>query len=162
MADLRLTVDGSPRVVAAGTTAGEIFKETQIVAIAVRGPDESLHDLTWVPDDGDQIESIPIDAPEGLAILRHSTAHVLAQAVQRLFPEAKLGIGPPIDNGFYYDFDVSTPFTPEDLERLEGEMRKIVKESQRFSRRAVADDDARNELADEPYKLELIGLKGGA
>jgi len=162
MADLRLTVDGSPRVVAAGTTAGEIFREAHIVAIAVRGPDESLHDLTWVPDDGDQIESIPMTAPEGLAILRHSTAHVLAQAVQRLFPDARLGIGPPIDNGFYYDFDVSSPFTPDDLERLEGEMRKIVKESQRFSRRAVADDDARQELADEPYKLELIGLKGGS
>jgi threonyl-tRNA synthetase len=162
MADLRLTVDGSPRVAAAGTTIGEIFGEDKIEAIAARGPDGALHDLTWVPEDGDIVESIPMTTPEGLAILRHSTAHVLAQAVQRLFPEAKLGIGPPIENGFYYDFDVPSPFTPEDLERLEAEMQTIVKEGQRFSRRVVADDDARAELAAEPYKLELIGLKGGS
>src|SRR5690348_6918086 len=95
-------------------------------------------------------------------IMRHSTAHVLAQAVQQLFPEAKLGIGPPITNGFYYDFDVDRPFTPDDLERIEARMRKIVKERQRFSRLGVTDDDARAELANEPYKLELIGLKGSA
>ena len=94
--------------------------------------------------------------------IRHSAAHVMAQAVQELFPEAKLGIGPPVDNGFYYDFDVPTPFVPEDLDKIETRMRKIIKEGQRFSRRAVSDDDAREELADEPYKLELIGLKGGA
>ena len=110
--------------------------------------------------DGDEVEGVAIDSKDGRDILRHSTAHVLAQAVQDLFPDAKLGIGPPIENGFYYDFDVETPFVPEDLEKLETRMRKIIKEGQRFSRRAVSDDDARVELKDEPYKLELIGLKG--
>jgi threonyl-tRNA synthetase len=160
MADLRLTVDGSPRVAPAGTPIGDVLREDGIPAVAARGPDGALHDLTWVPADGDVVESIPMTSPEGLAITRHSTAHVLAQAVQRLFPEARLGIGPPIDNGFYYDFDVTTPFTPDDLERLEATMREIVAEGQRFCRRVVSDDDARAELEDEPYKLELIGLKG--
>jgi threonyl-tRNA synthetase len=100
------------------------------------------------------------DSPEGLAIVRHSCAHVLAQAVQALFPDARLGIGPPIENGFYYDFDVATPFTPDDLSRIEKRMQQIVKERQTFSRREVSDDEARAELAAEPYKLELIGLKG--
>src|SRR6201999_2685550 len=103
-----------------------------------------------------------ISDPDGRDILRHSTAHVMAQAVQDLFPDAKLGIGPPIENGFYYDFDVETPFVPEDLEKIETRMRKIVKENQRFSRRAACGDDARTELEAEPYKLELIGLKGSA
>ena len=94
--------------------------------------------------------------------MRHSTAHVMAQAVQDLFPEAKLGIGPPIENGFYYDFDVPQPFSPDDLKAIEQRMRQIVKQGQRFSRRVVSDDEARAELAGEPYKLELIGLKGGA
>ena len=108
------------------------------------------------------VEGVAIDSADGRDILRHSTAHVLAQAVQELFPEAKLGIGPPITDGFYYDFDVADPFVPEDLEKIETRMRKIVKEGQRFSRRPVSDGDARSELADEPYKLELIGLKGGS
>src|SRR5579875_3881129 len=159
-AQQRLTVDGAPLVVAVGTTAGEAFETLGVDAIAVRGPDGVLHDLAWRPDDGDQIESVPIDTDDGRAILRHSTAHVLAQAVQQLFPDAKLGIGPPIVNGFYYDFDVEQPFTPEDLEALESRMRDIVAEEQRFSRRVVTDDDARSELSTEPYKLELIGLKG--
>ncbi|MDQ1700450.1 MAG: threonyl-tRNA synthetase [Frankiaceae bacterium] len=163
MADLRLTVDGSPQVVAAGTSIGDVFRDLAVSnAIAARGPDGALRDLAWVPDDGDVVESVPLASPEGLSIVRHSTAHVLAQAVQRHFPSARLGIGPPIDNGFYYDFDVDRPFTPEDLERLETTMREIVAEGQRFARRVVADDDARAELANEPYKLELIGLKGGA
>ncbi len=104
---------------------------------------------------------VPIGSPDGLAILRHSTAHVLAQAVQQLHPEAKLGIGPPVENGFYYDFDTRDPFSPEDLKAIEQNMRKIVKEGQRFARRVVSEDAARAELAAEPYKLELIGLKGG-
>jgi threonyl-tRNA synthetase len=162
MADLRLTVDGSPRVVSAGTSIGDVFRDLAISgAIAARGPDGALRDLAWVPDDGDVVESVPLASPEGLSIVRHSTAHVLAQAVQRHFPSARLGIGPPIDNGFYYDFDVDRPFTPEDLELLEATMREIVAEGQRFSRRVVGDDEARSELAAEPYKLELIGLKGG-
>jgi len=162
MSDIRLTVDGSPHVVAAGTTAGKVFHDLGIEAVVARANGEALKDLAWVPEDGDVIESVPIDTDEGRAVLRHSCAHVLAQAVQDLFPEAKLGIGPPITNGFYYDFDVPRPFTPDDLEKIEARMRKIVKERQRFARRVVSDEDARKELADEPYKLELIGLKGSA
>ena len=101
-----------------------------------------------------------IDSPDGRDILRHSTAHVLAQAVQQLWPDAKLGIGPPIENGFYYDFDVAEPFVPEDLDKLETAMRKIIKENQRFERRVTTDAEALDELQDEPYKIELIGLKG--
>ena len=102
------------------------------------------------------------DSPAGRAVIRHSTAHVLAQAVQQAFPEAKLGIGPPIENGFYYDFGVDQAFTPEDLKSIESRMRDIVKQGQRFVRREVTDADARQELAAEPYKLELIGIKGSA
>ena len=133
--------------------------DRSIVAARVNGVPR---DLTYVVEDGDTVEPIAIESPEGRAILRHSTAHVLAQAVQDLFPKAKLGIGPPIENGFYYDFDVPQPFHPDDLDRIEKRMREIVKEGQTFSRRVVSDDDARAELADEPYKLELIDLKGGA
>jgi threonyl-tRNA synthetase len=160
MPDIRLTLDGSPHVVPAGTTAGEAFAQAGIGGVVVRANEESLRDLSWVPEDGDALESVPIDSPEGLAVLRHSTAHVLAQAVQDLFPSARLGIGPPIENGFYYDFDVEVPFTPEDLEKLEERMRAIVAEGQTFVRRPVSDDAARAELAAEPYKLELVGLKG--
>ena len=113
-------------------------------------------------DDGDRVDPIEIGSADGRSILRHSTAHVLAQAVQSLFPKAKLGIGPPIENGFYYDFDVPEPFHPDDLKRIEKRMQQIVKERQSFSRRVVSGDEARAELAGEPYKLELIGLKGTA
>ncbi|WP_344948497.1 threonine--tRNA ligase, partial [Sphaerisporangium flaviroseum] len=109
----------------------------------------------------DTVEPIEIGSDQGRAILRHSTAHVMAQAVQEIFPGARLGIGPPVENGFYYDFDVEQPFTPDDLKRIEKRMREIVKQGQTFSRRAVSDEAAREELAAEPYKLELIGLKGG-
>jgi threonyl-tRNA synthetase len=132
--------------------------DRSIVAARVNGVPR---DLTYVVEDDDTVEPIAIESPEGRAILRHSTAHVLAQAVQDLFPKAKLGIGPPIENGFYYDFDVPQPFHPDDLDRIEKRMREIVKEGQAFSRRVVSDEEARAELADEPYKLELIGLKGG-
>jgi len=143
--------------VATGTKAWELFKEQPgVIAARVGG---ELRDLSYELADGDQVEGVAIDSADGLDILRHSTAHVLAQAVQDLFPEAKLGIGPPIENGFYYDFDVETPFVPEDLDKLETRMRKIIKENQRFSRRVTTDDDALVELADEPYKVELIGLK---
>jgi threonyl-tRNA synthetase len=160
MPDIRLTLDGSPRVVPAGRTTAEILAEAGIEAVVVRANEEVLHDLAWVPEDGDALESVPIDSPEGLAVLRHSSAHVLAQAVQELFPAARLGIGPPITNGFYYDFSVDTPFTPDDLAALEERMAAIIAEGQRFVRRVVTDDDAREELAAEPFKLELIGLKG--
>ncbi len=157
---LLLTGEHVERTVTTGTTAGELFAaDRSVIAARVNG---ELRDLARVLSAGDEVEPVEIGSEDGRAILRHSTAHVMAQAVQELFPEAKLGIGPPIENGFYYDFDVRVPFTPDDLERIETRMRQIVKERQRFSRRAVSDDEARTELAGEPYKLELIGLKGSA
>jgi threonyl-tRNA synthetase len=148
------------QTVTTGTKAWELFQESpEVIAARVDG---MLRDLAYEVAEGDEVEPVAIDSADGRDILRHSTAHVMAQAVQELFPDAKLGIGPPIENGFYYDFDVETPFVPEDLEKIETRMRKIVKENQRFSRRPVSDDDAREELVDEPYKLELIGLKGSA
>ncbi|MEN8600428.1 threonine--tRNA ligase [Microbacterium rhizosphaerae] len=120
-----------------------------------------LKDLAAVVDETDAVEPVSIESPEGLSILRHSTAHVLAQAVQRLKPQTNLGIGPPITDGFYYDFGTDQPFTPEDLKAIEKEMQRIIREGQRFVRRVVSDDEARAELAHEPFKLELIGLKAG-
>ena len=148
------------RRVAAGTKAWELFADESDVIAARLG--DTLKDLSYELQDGDEVESVEMATKDGRDILRHSTAHVLAQAVQQLFPEAKLGIGPPITDGFYYDFDVETPFTPEDLVKIESAMRKIVKENQRFERRVTTDADALVELADEPYKVELIGLKGNA
>ena len=169
MSDVLVTVNSSAgqteQTVTTGTKAWELFRDdADVIAarVSTGSTDESsLKDLSYELADGDVVEGVAIDSADGRNILRHSTAHVLAQAVQELFPEAKLGIGPPIENGFYYDFDVETPFVPEDLEKLETRMRKIIKENQRFSRRVTTDDDARVELADEPYKIELIGLKGG-
>ena len=140
-------------------TGFELFTEKSIVAMRVNG---ELRDLAHQAQPGDVVEGVDISSPDGLDILRHSTAHVLAQAVQRINPEAKLGIGPPVTDGFYYDFDVETAFTPDDFAALEKEMNRIVQEGQRFMRRVVTDDEARAELASEPYKLELIGLKGGS
>jgi threonyl-tRNA synthetase len=161
--EIKVTVvhaaERAEQTVTLGTRAWELFTDSPEV-IAARVADE-LRDLAHELADGDEVEGVLISEPDGLDILRHSTAHVMAQAVQELFPEAKLGIGPPIENGFYYDFDVPEPFHPEDLEKIETRMRKIIKEGQRFSRRVVSDGDAIAELADEPYKLELIGLKGG-
>jgi threonyl-tRNA synthetase len=146
------------QAVETGTKAWELFRDdAAVIAARVGGV---LRDLSHELTDGDEVEGIVIDSPDGHDILRHSTAHVMAQAVQDLFPGAKLGIGPPIENGFYYDFDVETPFKPEDLDAIETRMRKIIKEGQRFSRRAVTDAEALDELKDEPYKIELIGLKG--
>ncbi len=151
--------------VTTGTKAWELFKEqSDVIAARVSGSTTGpvLKDLSYELADGDEVEGVAIDSADGHDILRHSCAHVLAQAVQDLFPDAKLGIGPPIKDGFYYDFDVETPFTPDDLAKLETRMRKIIKDNQRFSRRVTTDEDALVELADEPYKVELIGLKGGA
>ncbi|MDX3077239.1 threonine--tRNA ligase [Streptomyces sp. NPDC088354] len=165
MSDVRVTIkrdsdEREERVVTTGTTAAELFEgDRTVVAARVAG---QLKDLAYEIADGDEVEAVEIGSQDGLDILRHSTAHVMAQAVQELFPEAKLGIGPPIKDGFYYDFDVETPFHPDDLKRIEKKMQEIVKRGQRFSRRAVTDDTAREELAGEPYKLELIGLKGSA
>jgi threonyl-tRNA synthetase len=160
VSELRITLRGGERVVAAGTTAGEALDADGRTVIAAR-VDGQARDLAHVLADGDVVEPIEIGSPEGLAIVRHSAAHVMAQAVQELFPKARLGIGPPVENGFYYDFDVEQPFQPDDLKRIEKRMREIVKQGQTFSRRVVTDAAAREELADEPYKLELIGLKGG-
>jgi threonyl-tRNA synthetase len=146
------------RTVTTGTKAWELYADEPVVIAARVGG--VLRDLAYELQDGDEVEDVAIDSPDGRAILRHSTAHVMAQAVQQLWPDAKLGIGPPIENGFYYDFDVEAPFHPDDLDKIETAMRKIIKEGQRFSRRPVSDADALDELQDEPYKLELIGLKG--
>ncbi|WP_201520886.1 threonine--tRNA ligase [Gulosibacter hominis] len=121
-----------------------------------------LRDLFREVVPGDEVEAVTIDSPDGLNILRHSTAHVIAQAVQKLHPDAKLGIGPFIEDGFYYDFDVAEPFTPEDLKAITKEAQRIIKQGQRFARRVVSDEQAKQELANEPYKLELVNLKGNA
>ncbi|KHL12830.1 threonyl-tRNA synthetase [Mumia flava] len=161
MSELRVVVAGpeskAEHTVTPGTKAWELFPDDPAV-IAAR-VDGVLKDLSYELGQGETVEPVAIGSPDGRDILRHSTAHVMAQAVQELFPDARLGIGPPVTDGFYYDFDVEQPFTPEDLEKIESRMRKIVKANQRFSRRPIDDDEARTELAHEPYKLELIGLK---
>ncbi|WP_448623758.1 threonine--tRNA ligase [Geodermatophilus sp. URMC 64] len=159
----------APIRVPAGTPAVDALREA---GVGLKGPDGAvvvrdlatgdLKDLAWVPEADAEVEPVPAASPEGRAVIRHSTAHVLAQAVQELFPGTRLGIGPPVENGFYYDFDPERPFTPEDLAALEKKMTEIVRAGQRFSRREIADADAKAELAHEPYKLELIDLKGGA
>lgn len=135
-----------------------LFTDRSVVAMRVNG---ELKDLAATVADDDVVEPVTIDSPDGLAILRHSTAHVLAQAVQRIRPQSNLGIGPPITDGFYYDFGVDEPFTPEDLKAISKEMQRIIREGQRFTRRVVSEDEARAEMAGEPFKLELIDLAGG-
>ncbi|GAA1959876.1 threonine--tRNA ligase [Microbacterium aquimaris] len=135
-----------------------LFPDRSIVAMRVNG---ELKDLAATVERTDDVEPVAVSSPDGLDILRHSTAHVLAQAVQRIRPQANLGIGPPITDGFYYDFGVDEAFTPDDLKAITKEMQRIIREGQRFTRREVSDADARVELVDEPFKLELIDLKGG-
>ena len=164
MADLAIAVvtdDGEEaRSVPEGATAADVVADGKRVVVArING---ELRDLATLLRDGDVVEPVGVDTPDGLAVLRHSTAHVLAQAVQDTFPDAKLGIGPPVKDGFYYDFSVETPFTPEDLKVLEKRMQEIVKSGQRFSRRIVTESEAKHELAGEPFKLRLIGSEGGA
>ncbi|WP_184847166.1 threonine--tRNA ligase [Allocatelliglobosispora scoriae] len=156
-----------PVVVPAGTTAAAAVAAAGLptsgpkAIVVVRDGEGRLRDLSWTPDAEASVEPVSIDSPDGLDVLRHSTAHVLAQAVQDIFPEAKLGIGPPIDNGFYYDFSVSRPFNPEDLAKLESRMQEIIKSGQTFHRRRFDSlDEAKAELADEPFKLELVDIKG--
>ena len=157
--DITVVIAGSKRPVAAGTTAADLLAEDKGALVArING---ELRDLAHILVDGDEVEPVGPESAEGLAVLRHSAAHVLAQAVQQINPKAKLGIGPPISDGFYYDFDVEKPFTPEDLKALEKVMQRIINEGQSFVRRVVTDEDAREELAHEPYKCELIGLKSG-
>ena len=160
MSELKITVDGVATAIAADQRPTQIFGERkEVVVCRING---ELRDLWTDLADGDVVESVTIDSEDGLKVLRHSTAHVMAQAVQQIYPEAKLGIGPPITDGFYYDFDPQDPFTPESLEKIESAMRKIIKEGQRFKRRVTNEADALIELAKEPYKCELIGIKGGS
>ncbi len=155
--------------VAAGTTAGAAVRAAGLpergapdAIVVVRDADGRLRDLSWTPEVDVEVEAVAADTEDGRSVIRHSCAHVLAQAVQELFPQAKLGIGPPITDGFYYDFDVAEPFTPEDLAKLEKRMAKIVKDGQLFSRRVYeSKEQAREELAGEPYKLELVDDKSG-
>jgi threonyl-tRNA synthetase len=153
--------------VPAGKTAGQALRDGGApttgpdAVVVARDPQGALRDLAWVPETETEVEAVTASSPDGRSIIRHSCAHVLAQAVQQHFPDAKLGIGPPVADGFYYDFDVDRPFTPEDLAVLEKTMRRIIKAGQRFSRRVLDSvSEAKRELADEPYKLELVDLKG--
>ncbi len=147
-------------ITAAETTTGfELFPDRAVVAVRING---DLRDMAAEIRAGETAAPVLISSTDGLNILRHSAAHVAAQAMQSINPAARLGIGPPITDGFYYDFDVENPLTPEDLKAVDKAMERIIKAGQRFVRRVVTEDEARAELADEPYKLELIGLKGGA
>jgi threonyl-tRNA synthetase len=160
MSQISVTVDGSAVTIDSEQRPTQIFAENkEIVVCKING---ILMDLWTDLKDGDVVEGISISSPEGLSVLRHSTAHVMAQAVQQVFPGTRLGIGPPITDGFYYDFDPENAFNPQDLEKIESAMRKIVKEGQRFKRRVTNEADALKELAHEPYKCELIGIKGGS
>ena len=164
--EIEISVDGASRKVEAGLRVTQVLEQLYpdqmkpgVDAIIVCKINGELKDLWSDLADGDVVESISISSDEGLSVLRHSTAHVLAQAVQDVFPETKLGIGPPIKDGFYYDFDPKQPFTPDDLIKLESAMKKIVKDSQRFKRRVVSDSEALSELSGEPHKCELVKLK---
>ncbi|MBU6263240.1 MAG: threonine--tRNA ligase [Actinomycetales bacterium] len=157
MSDISIKVNGQAQTVAADQKPTHIFADQkEIVVCRVNG---ELKDLWTELKDGDVVEGVSISSPDGLNVLRHSTAHVMAQAVQQVFSQTRLGIGPPIKDGFYYDFDPERPFNPDDLEKLESAMRKIIKDGQRFRRRVTTEADALKELAHEPYKCELIGLK---
>jgi threonyl-tRNA synthetase len=157
---IKISVESKSVEIAADQRPTHLFESnSDVVVCRING---NLSDLWSELKEGDVVEAVSIDSPDGLNVLRHSTAHVLAQAVQEVFPETKLGIGPPIRDGFYYDFDPKNPFTPSDLEKLESAMRKIIKAGQRFRRRVTNEKDALAELKGEPYKCELIGLKSGA
>ena len=157
MSEISIKVDGQPRNIAADQKPTHIFADQkEIVVCRVNG---ELRDLWTDLKNGDEVEGVSISSTDGLNVLRHSTAHVMAQAVQQVFSQTRLGIGPPIKDGFYYDFDPERPFNPDDLEKLESAMRKIIKDGQRFRRRVTNETDALKELAHEPYKCELIGIK---
>ena len=160
MSQISITVDGAKLSVAPDQRPTHIFADNkEIVVCTVNG---ILKDLWTDLVDGDVVESVLISSPTGLEVLRHSTAHVMAQAVQEVYAHTKLGIGPPIKDGFYYDFDPESTFNPGDLTKIESAMRKIIKEGQRFKRRVTTEADALKELSHEPYKCELIGIKGPA
>ncbi|WP_250309452.1 threonine--tRNA ligase [Gardnerella sp. Marseille-Q2328] len=157
---ISITVNEERKEVDASFTGVELFAEDKnIIAVRLNG---ELRDLYTPLHDGDTVESVALDSEDGIAIMRHSATHVMAQAVQEIRPDAKLGVGPVIKDGFYYDFDVDTPFTPDDLKQIEKHMQRIIKESQSFRRRVVTEEEARAEEANQPYKLELIGDKEAA
>ncbi|MEK0306648.1 threonine--tRNA ligase [Bifidobacterium favimelis] len=156
---ISIRVNGKSEEVASDQTGVQLFSQDKdIIAVRING---SPRDLYTPLHDGDTVESISLDSPDGLAIMRHSATHVMAQAVQQIRPDAKLGIGPAITDGFYYDFDVDKPFTPDDLKEIELRMRTIINSSQSFRRRVVSEEEARAEEAGQPYKQELIGIKKG-
>lgn len=160
MAQISITVDGVAHQVEADQRPTHLFADNKdVVVCRVNGV---LKDLWTELRDGDSVESVLISSPDGLAVLRHSTAHVMAQAVQEVYANTRLGIGPPIKDGFYYDFDPENTFNPDDLVKIESAMRKIIKEGQRFRRRVATEAEALKELEHEPYKCELIGIKGPA
>jgi threonyl-tRNA synthetase len=159
MSSINISVDGLARSVESDQRPTHIFADDKTIVVARVNGD--LRDLWTELSDGDVVEGVSISSPDGMNVLRHSTAHVMAQAVQQIFPQTRLGIGPPIRDGFYYDFEPERPFTPEDLEKIESAMRKIVKDGQRFKRRVTSESDALSELSHEPYKCELIGIKSG-
>ena len=160
MSTIDITVDGKACSVASDARPTNIFADNKDIVVArING---LLKDLWSDLSQGDVVEGVSISSPDGLAVLRHSTAHVMAQAVQELYANTRLGIGPPIKDGFYYDFDPTATFNPDDLVKIESAMRKIIKEGQRFRRRVISEADALKELAHEPYKCELIGIKGAA
>ncbi|MDN6679020.1 MAG: threonine--tRNA ligase, partial [Yaniella sp.] len=152
--EMTITVAQEVTQVAEGTTGNDLFGDEKTTVVMT--VDGNLQDLFRVIPEGATVERVDITDQAGLEVLRHSTAHVLAQAVQEMYPEAKLGIGPYVQDGFYYDFDVAEPFTPDDLKQIQKRMMRIVKANQTFDRRAVEERQAREELADEPYKLQLM------
>ena len=159
-AHISITVNGEAKEVEASQTGVELFADDKnIIAVRLNG---ELRDLYTPLHDGDNVESVTLDSPDGTGIMRHSATHVMAQAVQEVRPDAKLGIGPVIENGFYYDFDVKDPFTPDGLKTIEKHMQRIIKSAQRFQRRVVSEEEALREEADEPYKIELIKDKEDA
>ncbi|WP_297588311.1 threonine--tRNA ligase [uncultured Mobiluncus sp.] len=158
MSEINVTIDGKATQIQSTITGEDLYRDRkEVIAYFING---QARDLYRELHDGDTVEAITIDSEMGLNILRHSCTHVMAQAVKQVRPNVKYGIGPFIENGFYYDFGVDEPFTPEDLKAIEKYMAQICKEDQKFVRRVVTEEEGRQELADQPYKLELIGLKG--
>jgi threonyl-tRNA synthetase len=160
MGAISINVAGKAVELPTGATAFDAVGNTNRTVVVARINNE-LRDLSTVLNNGDNVEAVGIDSEEGLAVLRHSAAHVTAQAVQDLFPQTRLGIGPPIKDGFYYDFMTQQPFTPDDVTAIENRMIEIIKSGQKFSRRVISEKEALAELANEPFKLELIAIKGG-
>src|SRR5438309_7527185 len=162
--EIRVTLpDGSEKRLPAGATAADLAKAIgpglAKAAVAAR-VDGTVWDLARPPPDRMKVAILTDKDPQALDVLRHSSAHVLATAVRQLFPHAKIGFGPPIEDGFYYDFEVPTPFTPEDLERIEAKMREVVAADYPFVREEVDRGEAKRRFADDPLKLERIADLG--